>query len=287
MTQEPGGNAAADAPPELHVVTHTHWDREWYHVAARFRQRLVTLIDQLLDSPPAGPFLLDGQSVALEDYLAVRPERAGELSSRMRQGRLEAGPWFVLPDELIPSGEALVRNLLAGRRVVRRLRANPPAVLYCPDSFGHPAALPAIAAGFGCSLIILWRGYGGRAWPAGDTVRWRAPSGEEALAWHLPPDGYEYGSSLPTEEHQARDRWNRLRPDVEERTRLGVVLLTNGADHHAVQVGLDDALMSLAFVASPWRVVRSSLTRFASSLERRAANTPLPVVTGEARDSYG
>src|SRR3954468_24465840 len=100
--------------PELHVVAHTHWDREWYHTAERFRQRLVALIDELLDDPPpAGEsFLLDGQPVLLDDYLAVRPDRGGELSSSLRDGRLEAGPWYVLADELIPGGEALVRNLL-------------------------------------------------------------------------------------------------------------------------------------------------------------------------------
>src|SRR5215208_4366269 len=148
--------------PHLHdvlVVSHTHWDREWYHPAERFRQRLVALVDELLDDPPAdgSSFLLDGQTIVLEDYLEVRAERASELAAALRDGRVEAGPWFVLPDELIPGGEGLVRNLLAGRRSLRALRAQPPSVLYCPDSFGHPAALPDIARGFGCELIVLWR----------------------------------------------------------------------------------------------------------------------------------
>src|SRR5437016_2646036 len=85
------------------------------------------LIDVLLDDPSANDssFLLDGQTIVLEDYLDVRPERASELAIALRDGRLEAGPWFVLADELIPSGEGLVRNLLAGRRTLRALRAEP------------------------------------------------------------------------------------------------------------------------------------------------------------------
>ena len=81
---------------EIHVVAHTHWDREWYHTAERFRQRLVALVDELIDDPPprGESFLLDGQAVVLEDYLEVRPERAAELSALLRDGRLEAGPWF-------------------------------------------------------------------------------------------------------------------------------------------------------------------------------------------------
>ncbi|MDQ3950475.1 MAG: hypothetical protein M3282_09010, partial [Gemmatimonadota bacterium] len=115
-------------PYEAHIVSHTHWDREWYHPVGRFRQRLVELIDELLDEPPrvGESFLLDGQGIVLEDYLAVRPDRASELSALLREGRLEAGPWYVLADELIPSGEALVRNLLTGRRVLRGLRASSP-----------------------------------------------------------------------------------------------------------------------------------------------------------------
>src|SRR5688500_11059962 len=158
----------------VHVVSHTHWDREWYHPAGRFRQRLVELIDELLDDPPTdgSSFLLDGQTVVLEDYLEVRPERASELATALRDGQLEAGPWFVLADELMPSGEALVRNLLAGQRTMRALRGQPPPVLYCPDSFGHPAALPELARGFGCTTILLWRGFGGARWPATNVFRW-------------------------------------------------------------------------------------------------------------------
>jgi alpha-mannosidase len=129
---------------DAHIVSHTHWDREWYHPLERFQQRLVALVDDLLDDPPSGDesFLLDGQAIVVDDYLEIRPERAMEIGALLRDGRLEAGPWYVLADELIPSGEALVRNLLAGRRALRRFDAASPPVLYCPDSFGHPASLP-------------------------------------------------------------------------------------------------------------------------------------------------
>ncbi|MGH7719577.1 MAG: hypothetical protein ACREON_12140, partial [Gemmatimonadaceae bacterium] len=165
----------------VHVVPHTHWDREWYLPAGRFRQRLVALIDGLLNGTPAQgeSFLLDGQAVVLEDYLEVRPDRAHELRARLAAGALEAGPWYVLADELIPSAEALVRNLHAGQRVLRRLGATCPPVLYSTDAFGPPAALPTLAHEFGLPLVILWRGLGGELWPEGDTFRWRAPAGVE------------------------------------------------------------------------------------------------------------
>jgi alpha-mannosidase len=257
----------------------------------RFRQRLVALVDDLLDDPP-GPdesFLLDGQAIVVEDYLDVRPERAAELAALLQRGRLEAGPWYVLADELIPSGEALVRNLLLGRRVLRRLRASPPAVLYCPDSFGHPAALPLIACGFGLPLVILWRGYGGRRWPSGDAALWSAPDGQRVLLYHLPPNGYEYGSNLPADAPAARDRWQRMRATFQPRAVTDVVLVPNGADHHARQLKQREAVRALAGQAQATgdTLHASSLNAFADEILARARTRDLPVVSGELRDSYG
>jgi len=287
--------AAAGRLLDAVVVSHTHWDREWYHPAGRFRQRLVALVDELLDDPPpaAGPdspqpsFLLDGQAVVIDDYLAVRPERASELAARLRAGALEAGPWYVLADELTPGAEALVRNLLAGRRALQALGAAAPPVLYCPDTFGHPAALPALAVGFGLPLIILWRGYGGRRWPAGDAFRWRAPDGSHAVVFHLPPDGYEFASNLPADRDGAERRWARMCEVLAPRSALGLLLLQNGADHHARQLSLERALDELTRAARPHRVHRGSLAGFAREVLVRAYRTPLPDVRGELRDSYG
>ena len=274
---------------ELYVVTHTHWDREWYHSAEAFRQRLVRLVDDLLDAPPVAPasFLLDGQAVVVEDYLAVRPDRAAPLTRLLTDGRLEAGPWYVLADELIPGGEALVRNLLHGRESVRRLGGEPPAVLYCPDSFGHPAILPDLAEGFGYPLIVLWRGFGGRRTTGVDVVRWRGAAGGRAIVYHLPPDGYEFGSNLPSSAESARERWAHIEGIMAPRSETGVAILLNGADHHARQDRLDAALGALATAASPVRVHGSSLATASRAVVVAAGHTSLTEVSGELRDSYG
>ena len=280
---------------DVQVVSHTHWDREWYHPAEVFRQKLVALIDELIDDPPppGQSFLLDGQAIVVEDYLAIRPDRRAAVEALLGDSRLEAGPWYVLADELIPSGESLVRNLLAGARVLSRLSAAPPPVLYCPDSFGHPAALPSIAAGFGFPVIVLWRGYGSARFPAGDTAVWVAPNGDEALVYHLPRDGYEFGSHLPVDQRGADDRWRRMRDELAPRATAGVALLTNGADHHARQRDLRSALDALGRAASQTgdRAHASSLRAFVERLSERlstgAARNELPRVHGELRDSYG
>ena len=211
------------------VVSHTHWDREWYHPLPRFRQRLVALIDALLAEDAGGPFLLDGQAITLLDYLTVRPAQFERLAAALRDGCLEAGPWFVLADNLIPGGEAIVRNLEAGRRVLARFGARAPQVAYCPDTFGHPAALPPIAAGFGLPVAVVWRGAGGASLPPTDAFEWAGPDGASVFVHHLPPDGYEFGSALPVEAMAVAERWRRLQALFAQRNRTGVVLLLNGA----------------------------------------------------------
>ena len=270
-------------------MSHTHWDREWYLPVSRFRQRLVELIDELLaDDDAAGSFLLDGQMIVIEDYLAVRPERRAELSKRLRDGTIEAGPWYVLADELIPGGEALVRNLLTGSRLLRALRASAPGVLYCPDSFGHPAILPTLASGFGFPVIVLWRGYGGGTrWPHGDVASWRAPDGSMALLYHLPRDGYGFAALLPAEPTRAANRWMEMRGELAPRATTGVVLLPNGADHHARQPLLAEGVDALRAAAGDDEILVSSLAKFAERLVEAAGDLEMPVIEGELRDSYG
>ncbi len=277
----------------VHVVSHTHWDREWYESAPRFRQRLVALVDELIDSPQlshaGASFLLDGQMAVVEDYLSVRRERAAELSMLLKSGAIEAGPWYVLADELIPSGEALVRNLFAGRRTLRLLRAleQCPPVLYCPDSFGHPAALPALAHGFGFKMAIVWRGFGGARTPHSDTCTWIAPGGERVLLYHLSKSGYELGANLPVDPAAALERWNEIRRELLSRNITGEALLLNGADHHARQYDREAAISALAAAAAPDEIKPSSLRLFTEEAVTRAASAKLPEVEGELRDSYG
>lgn len=280
-------------PLNVCVVCHTHWDREWYHPLPRFRQRLVSLIDSLIGEtgqghPAPSPFLLDGQAITLCDYLHVRPEQHEALRARLQSGELEAGPWYVLADNLIPSGEAILRNLEAGRRVLHRFGATPPRVAYCPDSFGHPAALPSIAAGYGFTVAVVWRGFGGAAHPAVDAFQWVGPDGAVVYGYHLPPDGYEVGSALPATPNAAAQRWQQLLTQITARNHTGVVLLPNGADHHALQPDIAAAITALQHAAAPVATVqRTTLDDFAAQFAHAARASHVPTVHGELRDSYG
>src|SRR5205809_683339 len=131
---------------------------------AAFPARLVTALDDLRERRQAAPgdrsFRLDGPPVLGADYRSARPDRRAEVKALVKPGRLQVGPWYVLADELIPSGEALVRNLLLGAADAERLGGRLD-VLYSPDAFGHPAVWPTLAREFGIRAGVVWRGLGG------------------------------------------------------------------------------------------------------------------------------
>ncbi len=276
--------------PTVHVVPHTHWDREWYHTAARFGLRLAAMVDDTMSRLEDGnlpAFLLDGQGIVLDDYLAMRPEAGPRLAAHLGAGRLECGPWYVLADNLLVSGEALIRNLLEGRRTVRRHGGRPMKVGYAPDTFGHPGILPTLFAGFGIRTAVTWRGFGGENSQEKDLYRWLGPDGSESVMIHLPPQGYESGrvGEWMSGASGRAGGWAALRALLEGRARAPHWLILNGADHHAPQTGLRAAVRALSRIERDCRFVIGSLGDYSKAVEawaRRHADE-LPVVVGELR----
>lgn len=265
----------------IHCVVHTHWDREWYHSAARFQARLARLLDALpalLDDAAVPSFLLDGQAVVLDDYRALRPASAGALRKLLSAGRLECGPWYVLPDELLVSGESLVRNLLAGRLAVEREGGRAMAAGYSPDAFGHTAALPAILSGFGLDTAIVWRGFGEPA-PGRDLHWWEGPDGSRVLLVHLPPAGYESGAGFPSEAGPAAQRWRELSGVLAARACSDHLLVMLGADHHMPPRDLAAVIEALSRTAAPDRVVVGRLEDYARAVRAAADASPERLTT--------
>jgi alpha-mannosidase len=274
--------------PIYHLIPHTHWDREWYLTRAAFVTRLVPALDDLLArmerEPEFRSFVLDGQTVLLEDYLSVRPEMAPRIRALAADGSLQIGPWYVLADELIPSGESLVRNLLAGRGDAERLGGRLD-VLYSPDAFGHPAIMPALAAEFGIPYGVLWRGVGGEPGQDGDLYCWRAADGSDVVLHHLSPDGYEIGASLPADPTRLEVPWTRVKAQLVARARTSHVAVFVGADHHAAHPAVA-RLRELLAALEPGAEVRvSRLEEYFAGAAQSA--TTLPLLEGELRWSYG
>src|SRR6266704_871320 len=270
----------------FHLIPHTHWDREWYLPRAALQARLVAvtgdLIERLQAQPAYRSFLLDGQTVLVEDYLRACPDREGDVRTLVKTGRLQVGPWYVLPDEQIPSGEALVRNLLLGAADAERLGGRLD-VLYSPDAFGHPAAWPTLAREFGIRYGVGWRGLGGEAGQERDLYRWRGLDGKDVLLWHLPPAGYEIGAALPTDADRLFAAWATVRGALVARAAGKHIPVFIGADHHAAHPEVS-RLRDLLAELDPQSAFRVS--RLDEFFQAAAEGAKPAALAGELRWSY-
>ena len=155
------GNEKQKKNYKLHVISNTHWDREWVYPFQETRLLLLEFMDDLLDlletDPDFHSFLLDSQTLAVEDYLDLRPEKEELVKKHVKSGRLIVGPWYSLPEEYLINGESLVRNLVVGHRLANKW-GKVSKIGYTPFSYGQTSQMPQIYNGFDIDTIIFYRG---------------------------------------------------------------------------------------------------------------------------------
>ncbi|HZQ85906.1 MAG TPA: hypothetical protein VFA83_13750 [Acidimicrobiales bacterium] len=260
------------------IVPHTHWDREWYSAFQTFRLRLVDLLDEFLPAldrdPSYAHFQLDGQMAVIDDYLAVRPDAEPTLKRLAAQGRLAVGPWYILMDEFLVSGETIVRSLQLGMDRATEYGGAMP-VGYLPDMFGHVAQMPQILRLAGLDHAVVWRGV-----PSAidrNAFWWTAPDGSTVRAEYL-PHGYGNGASIPDD---AKALVRRLAAYEEELGPflLGDILFMNGTDHEVPQSWLGRVVAEANDLQDDFEFVVTSLADYLGG----APTDGLPSWTGELR----
>src|SRR5512133_1625186 len=257
------------------IVPHTHWDREWYAPFQVFRARLVRLLDELLPllerDLSYARFLLDGQTVVVDDYLEVRPAASHTLRRLAATGRLSVGPWMVLMDEFMVSGETIVRDLQLGLRRATDL-GGAMQVGYLPDMFGHIAQMPQILRLAGFEHAVVWRGVPSTVTQT--AFAWEAPDGSSLRAEYL------NGRDLPDDAKQlvARARSYELELGP-ARLPDGSMLLMNGTDHQMPQPWLGRVVAEANEAQDDYRFVVTSLAEYLP----RQPTEGLTTVRGELR----
>lgn len=242
-----------EEPRELIIVPETHWDREWYLTFQEYRAKLVILVDRLLEILDSDPefrnFTFDGQTIVLEDYLEVRPGEKEKLQGYVAEERISVGPWYVLPDEFLVSGEALIRNLMIGHQIARKFGRVMKAG-YIPDPFGHVAQLPQVLAGFGINSCLFMRGFGNEFedFDLDMDFLWEAPgAAASVLGVHLIA-GYGSVAHLSTERDAdgrftvALDRIAKTSETLAQHAATNTILLNNGSDHLMAQPELPEII---------------------------------------------
>ena len=236
----------------LHLIPHTHWDREWYMGFERHRMRLVELFDSLINLMENNPeytyYHLDGQFIVIEDYLEIRPEMRERLLRLVKADRIQIGPWYVLQDEYLTSGEANVRNMLYGIKLCREFGAEPVMSGYFPDSFGNISQIPQILKGFGIDSAIFGRGIGTVAYnnEVSENANpsewlWSAPDGSEVLGVMF-SHWYHNAMQLPRECEALKQQLTNLIAACEGSAATPHLLGMNGCDHQPVQKDLPEII---------------------------------------------
>jgi alpha-mannosidase len=243
------------AKQTIHVISHTHWDREWYMPYEAHHIRLIKTINTLLDTfeqdPEFRSFYLDGQTIVFEDYLQVHPEKRELLYKLSREGKLAAGPWYILQDEFLTSSEANIRNLQIGLRDAHEI-GTVSKVGYFPDSFGNMGQAAQILQQAGIDTAIFGRGVKATGFnnqvgnadelesPFSELI-WESPDGSEVLGI-LFANWYNNGMEIPTAKEEAAIYWERKIEQVARFASTPHLLLMNGCDHQPVQKDLSLAL---------------------------------------------
>jgi len=263
------------------IVPHTHWDREWYKSYQDFRLALVELIDTLiplLERDASYPhFMLDGQMAVVDDYLEVRPEAEERLRALAAAGRVSVGPWYILMDEFLASGETIIRNLQMG---LERGAAfgGVMDVGYLPDMFGHIAQMPQLLRLGGFRDAVVWRGVPSAV--TKNAFTWEAPDGSAVRAEYLPV-GYGNGAALPDD---AKALVRRISDNVDEVAEFltGDLLCMNGSDHLMPQPGLGRVVAEANDLQDDYLFEVTSLPRYLA----RGTSDGLTTVQGELRSGY-
>jgi len=270
----------------MHIifVPHTHWDREWYNPLDLFRMDLSLLLESLLDILEGDPryscFVLDGQTVALEDYLEWFPGNRDRILSMVSAKRLRLGPWYTQPDEFLVSGESLVRNLLVGKSLGESFGDWMP-VGYCPDTFGHVGQLPQIFRGFQIDHALFTRGMGDET--RSTEYWWASPDGSTILATCL-LHAYSIAGRLPEETEKALERVHHEVERLAPYASTQYILLNQGGDHYTPQPFLTRITEELSKEGAYEGVTIGDFQLY-SSLVHRENLDHLPSLRGTLRGS--
>jgi len=261
------------------IVFHTHWDREWYLTLDQFSIRLVQVMDRVLDlleTKEIECFVMDGQMKALEDYFSLASFKRVEQTKRLiRERKMIIGPWYVLADEFLVSGESLVRNLEFGTQMAKD-EGEYMRIGYLPDSFGHNSQMPQILDGFGIKDAVLWRG----ANPEDQFFEWVGADGSRMFTVHL-KEGY-YQPIVDQENYETA--FTRFLEKFDKTPSNECLLLPNGGDHLMPAKAILSARIEELSKKHGLKIKTGSYEQYVQNA-KKTIKKPLEEIFGELRDN--
>ncbi|GAA0373682.1 alpha-mannosidase [Paenibacillus motobuensis] len=278
---------------KVYIISHSHWDREWYLPYEQHHMRLIQLVDDLLElcenDPEFKSFHLDGQTIILDDYVQVRPEKKPLLEKYIREGRLKIGPFYILQDDFLISSEANTRNMLIGFEESKKW-GTPVKLGYFPDTFGNMGQTPQMMREAGLDVAAFGRGVK----PTGfnnvvindekyasqySEMWWEGPDGSKILGL-LFANWYSNGNEIPVNRKEAKLFWDRKLDEAVRYASTDHLLMMNGCDHQPVQKDLSAAIRVANELYPDVEFIHSNFEEYIDALR---ADLPqnLSTVTGE------
>lgn len=266
---------------EVIVFSHTHWDREWYRPYQDFRIRLCDVIELIikeLQSNKMDCFYLDGQTVVLEDYLEIYPDKKPQIQELIENKKLFIGPWYVLADEFLVSGESLIRNLLTGIKQAKSIGCSD-FFGYLPDSFGHNSEMPKILSSFNIKRAVLWRGAGDKK----SEFRWESDDGSSIITTYLTEGYFQDVLHSETTLKDKSQKIKKVLDLIKKRTVSEKLLLPIGGDHLGPVFNLKQTLSELNMHIQEYELKQDKIQQYFSGI--KLPESGLEVVKGELRDN--
>ncbi|WDV45385.1 hypothetical protein PV797_17930 [Clostridiaceae bacterium M8S5] len=267
---------------KVYVVNHTHWDREWQKTFHEYRCRLIGFMDKVIEvlnsREEFTSFMLDGQTSLLIDYLEIKPDMYLELRELVTSGKLIIGPWYVQPDEFIPSGESLLRNLLLGEIISKKF-GQKMNIGYLPDSFGQSKNMPQILNAFGIESAVAMRGFYNKEINANE-FRWKGTAKSEVLMSALWA-GYNNGSQLSEELEEAKRFIDLNFEYLDKGATDNRYLFLAGSDQANIKVNMPEAIDNLNAEYKDVEFKISKLEEYIDEVSKH--KDTLPVYQGDLR----
>ncbi|AYB45489.1 alpha-mannosidase [Paenibacillus lautus] len=283
-----------DQSRKAHIISHTHWDREWYLPYEKHHVRLIELMDSLLETMEKDSeyrsFFLDGQTIIIEDYLQVRPEKKEQLEKLITDGRIIIGPWYILQDAYLTSSEANVRNMQIGHQDAKRY-GTVAKIGYFPDTFGLTGQIPQLMLQSGIDNAFFGRGvkptgFNNTVSDSGyessfSELMWEGPDGSKVLGI-LFANWYSNGNEVPVDEAEAKAFWDRKLADAEKYASTPELLYMNGCDHQPIQTDLPQGIHTAKKLYPDTEFIHSNFDDYLKAVREKLPQD-LSSVKGELR----
>lgn len=266
---------------DIKILMHTHWDREWYFTKAEtqvlLRNHMFEVV-KFLEENQDIIYVLDGQSVMLDDFIEFAPKWKERIESLVKKGTLKIGPWYTQTDLLLVHGESIIRNLYYGMKKAIEY-GDIMKVGYAPDTFGHSAQMPQIYKQFGIDSTFFWRGYSELKGDKSD-FHWKGIDGSVIFGINL-ATGYQGGKYLESDKDELKVRMDKIMKVLNRYSAGESRLIMNGHDQMPIQKNIHSIMENIKEFYPEDKVSVSDFESYVDSLK----NLTLETVEGELNHS--